>query len=83
MEIVWLVNGEETNKGVSPISNPRGVSSTSELRPLALPGISMYSYTCRVMVAVEGDPVQQDEATAMLNITGELFMTSKQYSFYV
>lgn len=70
MEIVWLVNGDETTNGVSPISNPMGVSSTSELRPLALAGIAMYNYTCRVVVAVEGDPVQQDEATAMLNITG-------------
>ena len=71
MEIVWLVDGVETTNGVSPISNPRGVSSTSELQIVTPGDVGMYNYTCRVIVAVEGDPVLQDVATALLNVTGE------------
>ena len=82
-EIVWLVNGAETSHGVGPIFDLMGVRSTSELRPLILKGGGMYRYTCRMTVAVDGDPIQQDEATALLHIIGEHFVTSKQYSWHV
>ena len=78
-EIVWLVNGAETSHGVGPTSDLMGVRSISELHPLILKGGGMYRYTCRMTVAVDGDPVQQDEATALLHIIGKHFVTSKQY----
>ena len=71
MAIVWSVNGADTTGGVGPISNPMGPTSTSELQMMA-PGTSgTYSYTCRVTVAVEGDPELQDSASALLNVTSE------------
>ena len=71
MAIVWLVDGVDTTAGVSPIFNPMGPTSNSELQTLT-PGTSgTYSYTCRVIVAVEGDPELQDSASALLIVTSE------------
>ena len=71
MTIVWSVDGADTTDGVGPISNPMGPTSSSELQMIA-PGVSgTYNYTCRVIVAVEGDPELQDSASALLNVTSE------------
>ena len=69
--IAWLVDGAEMTDGVSTTSNPMGVSSTSELQTVTPSDSGMYNYTCLVTLAVMGDPVLQDIATALVNVTGE------------
>ena len=71
MEIVWLADGVETTSGVGPITNPLGTSSTSELQTLTQNASGTYNYTCVVTLAVAGDPVLQDAATAIVNITSK------------
>ena len=70
-EIAWLVDGAETTDGVSATTNPMGMSSTSELQTGSLSNTGTYNYTCLVTLAVMGDPVLQDIATALVNVTGE------------
>ena len=72
MEIVWLVYSVDTITGfIVPVSNPMGPTSTGELQ-MSAPGVSgMYTYTCRVIVAVEGDPELQGSASALLTVTSE------------
>ena len=70
-EIAWLVDGAEVIDGVSATTNPMGVSSTSELQTVTLSNSGTYNYTCLVTLAVTGDPVLQDIATALVNVTGK------------
>lgn len=75
-EIDWLVDGVVVTDGVGPTSSPMGVTSTSELQTSTPSITGTYYYTCRVTLAVEGDPVLQNESTALLNVTGKQFMSS-------
>ena len=70
-EVVWLVNSVETTDGVSSITDPMGISSTSELQTLTPSDSGTHNYTCVVIVAVVGDPVLQDVATALVDVTSE------------
>ena len=76
-EIAWLVDGTKTTSGVGPTSNPKGMSSTSELQTLTPSNNGTYNYTCIVIVAVVGDPVLQDFATALVNVAGEHDIASR------
>ena len=71
MAIIWSVDGVDTTAGVSPISNPMGPTTTSELQTPTLGISGTYNYTCRVIVAVEGDPELQDSASALLDVFSE------------
>ena len=68
-EITWLVNGEEIDDGVSPLTSPRGTSSISHLTIAGPRNVGVYDYTCGVTVSVNGDPIQRAESMAQITVT--------------